>query len=62
MTLKLLFAPADGKILGAQIIGGEGVDKRIDVLAKILHPTCRDSRLSAPLRACQQLDDRENAR
>lgn len=33
MTIKLLFAPDDGKILGAQIIGGEGADKRIDVLA-----------------------------
>ncbi|MEZ6109433.1 MAG: rhodanese-like domain-containing protein, partial [Pirellulaceae bacterium] len=33
MTLKLLFSPADGKILGAQACGGNGVDKRIDVLA-----------------------------
>ena len=33
MTLKLLFDPAEGKILGAQAVGGEGVDKRIDVLA-----------------------------
>ncbi|MCY2926600.1 MAG: FAD-dependent oxidoreductase, partial [Planctomycetota bacterium] len=33
MTLKLLFDPGDGKILGAQAVGGEGVDKRIDVLA-----------------------------
>ena len=33
MTLKLLFAPDDGKILGAQAVGGAGVDKRIDVLA-----------------------------
>ncbi len=33
MTLKLLFDPAGGKILGAQAVGGEGVDKRIDVLA-----------------------------
>lgn len=33
MTLKLLFDPADGRILGAQGIGGAGVDKRIDVLA-----------------------------
>lgn len=30
--LKLLFAP-DGNILGAQAVGEEGVDKRIDVLA-----------------------------
>lgn len=33
MTLKLLFDPGDGKILGAQAVGGAGVDKRIDVLA-----------------------------
>ena len=33
LTLKLLFAPDTGKILGAQGVGGRGVDKRIDVLA-----------------------------
>jgi NADPH-dependent 2,4-dienoyl-CoA reductase/sulfur reductase-like enzyme/rhodanese-related sulfurtransferase len=33
MTIKLLFSPVDGKILGAQIVGREGVDKRIDVIA-----------------------------
>ena len=33
MTMKVLFAPADGRILGAQIVGFDGVDKRIDVLA-----------------------------
>ncbi|MBK9714069.1 MAG: FAD-dependent oxidoreductase [Kouleothrix sp.] len=33
MQLKLLFAPGDGAILGAQIVGFDGVDKRIDVLA-----------------------------
>jgi rhodanese-related sulfurtransferase len=33
MTLKLLFDPQDGKVLGAQAVGGAGVDKRIDVLA-----------------------------
>jgi NADPH-dependent 2,4-dienoyl-CoA reductase/sulfur reductase-like enzyme/rhodanese-related sulfurtransferase len=36
MTLKLLFDPDSGKILGAQGVGGEGVDKRIDVLAVAL--------------------------
>lgn len=35
MSLKLLFA-ADGKILGAQAVGFDGVDKRIDVLATAL--------------------------
>jgi rhodanese-related sulfurtransferase len=33
MTLKLLVDPETGKLLGAQGIGGTGVDKRIDVLA-----------------------------
>ncbi len=33
MSLKLLFHPQTGKILGAQCVGAEGVDKRIDVLA-----------------------------
>ena len=33
MSLKLLFDPDDGAILGAQAVGGSGVDKRIDVLA-----------------------------
>jgi NADPH-dependent 2,4-dienoyl-CoA reductase/sulfur reductase-like enzyme/rhodanese-related sulfurtransferase len=33
MTLKLLFDPEDGRVLGAQAVGGAGVDKRIDVLA-----------------------------
>lgn len=33
MTLKLLFGREDGRILGAQIVGEDGVDKRIDVLA-----------------------------
>jgi NADPH-dependent 2,4-dienoyl-CoA reductase/sulfur reductase-like enzyme/rhodanese-related sulfurtransferase len=33
MTLKLIFDPKSGEILGAQGIGTEGVDKRIDVIA-----------------------------
>lgn len=33
MTLKLLFHPETGRILGAQAVGGLGVDKRIDILA-----------------------------
>lgn len=36
ITTKLLFAPSDGKLLGAEIVGKEGVDKRIDILATIL--------------------------
>lgn len=33
MTLKILFLPETGKLLGGQAVGGAGVDKRIDVLA-----------------------------
>jgi NADPH-dependent 2,4-dienoyl-CoA reductase/sulfur reductase-like enzyme/rhodanese-related sulfurtransferase len=33
MTLKLLFDPERGNVLGAQAVGGAGIDKRIDVLA-----------------------------
>lgn len=33
ITIKLLFSPKDGKILGTQIIGKKGVDKRTDVIA-----------------------------
>ena len=33
MVLKLIFDPKTGEILGAQGIGTEGVDKRIDVIA-----------------------------
>lgn len=33
MTMKVLFERSTGKLLGAQIVGSDGVDKRIDVLA-----------------------------
>ena len=33
LTLKLLFEPGSGRILGAQAVGAAGVDKRIDVIA-----------------------------
>jgi NADPH-dependent 2,4-dienoyl-CoA reductase/sulfur reductase-like enzyme/rhodanese-related sulfurtransferase len=33
MTLKLIFHPVTGEILGAQGVGVDGVDKRIDVIA-----------------------------
>lgn len=33
LTLKLLFDPRSGKVLGAQGVGRDGVDKRIDVVA-----------------------------
>lgn len=36
ITLKLLWSPADGRILGAQASGMDGVDKRLDVIATAL--------------------------
>ncbi len=36
ISLKLLFEPGTGKILGAQAVGADGVDKRIDLLAMAL--------------------------
>lgn len=33
ISLKILFSPKDGRLLGAQAVGIDGVDKRIDVLA-----------------------------
>lgn len=33
MAIKLLFSQSNLRILGAQIVGGKGVDKRIDLLA-----------------------------
>jgi rhodanese-related sulfurtransferase len=37
VTLKLLYSPVDGRILGAQAVGREGVDRRLDVLALAVH-------------------------
>ena len=50
MTIKLLFDPVDGTILGAQAVGGAGVDKRIDVLA-----TAMSAGLKAPALADLEL-------
>jgi NADPH-dependent 2,4-dienoyl-CoA reductase/sulfur reductase-like enzyme/rhodanese-related sulfurtransferase len=33
ISMKLLFSSDDGRVLGAQAVGNDGVDKRIDVLA-----------------------------
>ena len=33
LAIKILFHPETGKLLGAQVVGKNGVDKRIDVLA-----------------------------
>lgn len=36
LTMKLLFAP-DGRVLGCQCIGTDGVEKRVDVAASVIH-------------------------
>lgn len=36
LTLKLTFSPTDGRIYGAQCVGVEGVDKRIDQIAQVI--------------------------
>lgn len=36
MTIKVVFSPENGKLLGAQIVGYDGVDKRIDMLAQVI--------------------------
>jgi NADPH-dependent 2,4-dienoyl-CoA reductase/sulfur reductase-like enzyme/rhodanese-related sulfurtransferase len=37
LSMKVLFDPESGKILGAQANGEDGVDKRIDVIATAMH-------------------------
>jgi len=37
MTMKVIFEKGTYRLLGAQIVGYEGVDKRIDVLATAIH-------------------------
>ncbi len=37
LTIKILYQPGSGKLLGVQAVGAEGVDKRLDVAATVLH-------------------------
>lgn len=37
LTMKLIFAKPDGRVLGAQAVGYQGVDKRMDVVASAMH-------------------------
>ncbi len=45
MTMKVVFEKGTGRLLGAQIVGYEGVDKRIDVLATAIHAGLRAEQL-----------------
>lgn len=45
MTMKVVFERRSCRLLGAQIVGYEGVDKRIDVLATAIHAGMRATEL-----------------
>ena len=45
MTMKVVFEKKTYRLLGAQIIGYEGVDKRIDVLATAIHAGLKATQL-----------------
>ncbi len=45
MTMKVVFEKGTCRLLGAQIVGYEGVDKRIDVLATAIHAGLSAARL-----------------
>ena len=45
MTMKVVFEKETYRLLGAQIIGYEGVDKRIDVLATAIHANMKATEL-----------------
>lgn len=36
MTIQVAFSPEGGELLGAQVVGGEGVDKRLDLLSSVI--------------------------
>lgn len=36
MTLKINFSPDDGRLLGAQVVGYDGADKRLEMMAAVL--------------------------
>jgi len=45
MTMKVIFEKETYRLLGAQIVGYEGVDKRIDVLATAIHAGLKATQL-----------------
>lgn len=46
LSMKVLFDPETGLILGAQANGEDGVDKRIDVIATAMHATAKHGGLT----------------
>ena len=49
MTMKVVFEKETDRLLGAQIVGYEGVDKRIDVLATAIHTGMKAAQLKDPV-------------
>lgn len=47
MSIKVMFAPGTGRLLGAQIVGYDGVDKRIDQFAMAIKHGCTVADLTA---------------
>lgn len=37
LRIKLIYESPSGRVLGAQVLGANGVDKRLDVIASVLH-------------------------
>ena len=37
MLLKLVYENGTGRVLGAQAVGGAGIDKRLDIIATVTH-------------------------
>lgn len=36
LSIKVIFSPADGRLFGAQVVGFDGVDKRIEMFAQVI--------------------------
>lgn len=36
LSVKILFSPEDGRLLGAQVVGFDGVDKRVEMFAQVI--------------------------
>jgi|GEM_PF-6654659 len=59
LALKVLFHPGSGELLGAQAVGEEGVDKRIDVIATAIQGGSRSTILQSLSYATLLRSDRQ---
>jgi NADPH-dependent 2,4-dienoyl-CoA reductase/sulfur reductase-like enzyme/peroxiredoxin family protein/rhodanese-related sulfurtransferase/TusA-related sulfurtransferase len=46
ITIKTIFSPTDGRLLGAQVVGYDGVDKRIDLIADYIRRKAKVTELA----------------